>query len=70
MMNDNASVKIGEYPHYDNDLGSVCKQLTKKLQRGVLSGEYMPEGLKELQMIRDFKESKLSVDEYIKQVCT
>jgi len=64
-MNDKQIEQLGEFPHYDNDIGATNRQFTRKIRERVLSGDYPADSLKETQMLRDFKASKLTIAEYV-----
>ena len=64
-MNEKAIEKLGEFPHYDNDLGVCGKQIGSRIRHLILQGKFPPESLAEVNMIRNFKLSKLTVDEYL-----
>ena len=64
-MNDKAIVQQGEPPRYDVNLGSTGKQMGRLIRQRVLEGAYPPDTVAEMNMIRNFKLSKLSVAEYL-----
>jgi hypothetical protein len=64
-MNEIQVEQQGEPPHYDNDLGVDGKKMGSRIRHLVLQGKFPPESLAEVNMIRNFKLSKLTVDEYL-----
>lgn len=64
-MNDSPIEQQGEPPHFDVNLGSSGKQMGRRIRQRVLEGEYTAETLAEINMVRNFKLSKLSVAEYL-----
>ena len=60
------SAQLGEPPGYDRDLGTDRKKYTRGIRRQVLKGLWPAEDRHEEQMIRDFKASKMGVDEFLK----
>jgi|15BtaG_2_1085339.scaffolds.fasta_scaffold00800_15 hypothetical protein len=66
-MNDASTPTIGEFPRYDIETTTVNKHLSHKIRAKILTGEYTADSWQELQMIRDFKESKLSVDDFLER---
>tara|TARA_R110000765_G_scaffold75504_1_gene148020 strand:- start:28 stop:243 length:216 start_codon:yes stop_codon:yes gene_type:complete len=66
-MRHNTDNDVGEWPLYDFETKPTNAKLTKGIRRKVLGGEWPAENRREDQMIRDFKASGLSVDEYLKR---
>ena len=59
------SAQSGEPPAYDRDLGTDRKKYTLGIRRHVLKGLWPAEDRYEEQMVRDFKASKMGVDEFL-----
>ena len=64
-MNEIQVEQQGEPPHYDNDLGLDGKKMSSRIRQLILQGQFPPESVAEINMIRNFKLSKLTVDEYL-----
>ena len=61
-----AIAQVGEPPGYDKDLGTDKKKYTRGIRRHVLKGLWPAEDRYEEQMVRDFKASKMGVEEFLK----
>jgi hypothetical protein len=66
-MNADFSVPQGEPPRVDIDLGTTSKQMTHRIRQRVLEGKYPPDSKLEVAMLRDFKESKMTVAKFLKR---
>lgn len=58
----------GELPLIDLDPRNIGKKITAKTNRKLLTGEYTSNGGNDDKLIRAFRESKLSVDKFLKEL--
>ena len=66
-MNSDFSIPQGELPKVDIDLGVTNRHLTRKIRQRVLEGTFPPDSVQEIAMLRDFKESKMTVAKFMKK---
>jgi len=66
-MNANFSIPQGEPPKVDLDLGVENKSMGRRIRQRILEGEYSPDSRAEIEMLRAFKESSLSVSKFMKK---
>ena len=66
-MNSDFSIPQGELPKVDIDLGITNRHLTHRIRQRVLEGKYPPDTKQEVDMLRDFKASKMTVGKFMKK---
>jgi len=66
-MNEPKIQQIGEPPKVDFESTTINKHLSKKIREKVLTGEWPAETAAETKMLREFKESKISVKKFLKK---
>ena len=63
-MNEHSIEQVGDWPMYDNDLGTTNAKLGRGIRKKVLLGEFDSEPT-DREMIQAYKASGMGVDEFL-----